>query len=98
VILEAASDATLVLTSYLVMSSASRNAMQQRRPNVRPLVITRSTYAGAGHMLNIGKLIPFWQKLGPTAHRLGDNVSTWEQYRTSIAQIVAFTSMFRIPW
>ncbi|KAL3486841.1 glycosyl hydrolases family 31-domain-containing protein [Aspergillus germanicus] len=65
-----------------MMSSASRNTMQQRRPNVRPLVITRSTYAGAGAHVR---------------HWLGDNVSTWEQYRTSIAQIVAFASMFQIP-
>ncbi|CEN62534.1 Putative Alpha-1,4-glucosidase (Eurofung) [Aspergillus calidoustus] len=63
-----------------MMTSASRNAMQQRRPNVRPLAITRSTYAGA----HIG-------------HWLGDNVSTWEQYRISIAQVVAFASMFQIP-
>jgi alpha-glucosidase len=50
-----------------------------------------------GHMLGIGKLISFWQKLGLITYRLGDNVSTWEQYRITIAQIVAFASMFQIP-
>lgn len=65
-----------------MMSKTSRNSMVARRPDKRPLVITRSTFVGAGSYVG---------------HWLGDNVSAWDQYRISIRHLLQFVSFFQVP-
>jgi alpha-glucosidase len=65
-----------------MMSHTTHDSMLSRRPGLRPMVLTRSTFAGTGRK---------------ATHWFGDNESTWEHYRTSIRQMLSFVSMHNMP-
>ncbi|KAK8083626.1 alpha/beta-glucosidase agdC [Apiospora saccharicola] len=66
----------------MMMGIATRQSMLKRRPGLKPFIITRSTFAGAG------RHVQKW---------LGDNASRWDHYRSSIAGLLGFASVFQIP-
>ncbi|KAK4443897.1 putative alpha/beta-glucosidase agdC [Podospora aff. communis PSN243] len=61
---------------------ATRTALLTLHPNLRPFVLTRSTFSGTGSV---------------AAHWFGDNASTWPHLRASITQMLTFTALHAMP-
>lgn len=66
----------------LAMVKATREGLLARNPSKRPFVLTRSTFATSGIY---------------SAHWFGDDASTWDDYRISIAQMLGFTAVHQMP-
>lgn len=65
----------------IMMANHTRNALLSRNPGKRPFVLARSTFAGAGKYV---------------AHWFGDNYSNWTEYRVSMSQMLAFTTIHQM--
>jgi len=64
-----------------LMANQTFNALSQLKPDLRPFILTRSTFASSGKY---------------TSHWLGDNFRQWEYMRYSISGIMNM-NMFGIP-
>ncbi|KAI5782030.1 alpha-glucosidase [Peziza echinospora] len=67
----------------LLMSKHTSAALHTLHPTLRPFVLTRSSFPTAGTH---------------SAKWLGDNLSTWSHYRSSISGMLHYTSLYQIPF
>lgn len=82
-----------------MMSNATHEAMLARRPGLRTLVITRSTFAGNSFSI---KPIPRHSIIisgagAKVGKWLGDNFSDWPHYLISIQGQLSMASIYQVP-